>query len=150
MRDGGRPLFHSTRNGAIQPLSVDRIDEILKTAAARARRAGRARPCARTRRCHLIRRTRAAGPQYQLSCVAATAHHANCSARKHGLPASVALRVRWRLDMMRKADTRIWLVLRSFISDWRRDAEILIGRGLLKRVGSRKGRTLGSPGREES
>ena len=30
MRDGDRPLFHSTRNGAIQPLSVDRIDEILK------------------------------------------------------------------------------------------------------------------------
>ena len=38
MRDGDRPLFHSTRNGAIQPLSVDRIDELLKTPAARARR----------------------------------------------------------------------------------------------------------------
>ncbi len=33
----------------------------------------------------------------------------------------------------------------------RRDAEILIGRGLLKRVGSRKSRTLGEvEGREES
>ena len=46
MRDGDRPLFHSTRNGAIQPLSVDRIDEILKTMPERVH-------------CHLIRRTRA-------------------------------------------------------------------------------------------
>lgn len=58
MRDGDRPLFHSTRNGAIQPLSVDRIDEILKTAAARARR-GTCPSMPERVHCHLIRRTRA-------------------------------------------------------------------------------------------
>ncbi len=56
--DGDRPLFHSTRNGAIQPLSVDRIDEILKTAAARARR-GTCPSMPERVHCHLIRRTRA-------------------------------------------------------------------------------------------
>lgn len=58
MRDGDRPLFHSTRNGAIQPLSVDRIDEILKTAAARVRR-GTCPSMPERVHCHLIRRTRA-------------------------------------------------------------------------------------------
>lgn len=58
MRDGDRPLFHSTRNGAIQPLSVDRIDEILKTAAARARR-GTCPSMPERVHCHLIRRPRA-------------------------------------------------------------------------------------------
>ena len=58
MRDGDRPLFHSTRNGAIQPLSVARIDEILKTAAARARR-GTCPSMPERVHCHLIRRTRA-------------------------------------------------------------------------------------------
>ena len=45
-------------NGAIQPLSVDRIDEILKTAAARARR-GTCPSMPERVHCHLIRRTRA-------------------------------------------------------------------------------------------
>lgn len=58
MRDGDRPLFHSTRNGATQPLSVDRIDEILETAAARARR-GTCPSMPERVHCHLIRRTRA-------------------------------------------------------------------------------------------
>lgn len=58
MRDGDRPLFHSTRNGAIQPLSVDRIDEILKTAAARVRR-GTCPSMPERVHCHLIRQTRA-------------------------------------------------------------------------------------------
>ena len=71
MRDGDRPLFHSTRNGAIQPLSVDRIDEILKTAAARARR-GTCPSMPERVHCHLLRRPRAA-----------TAHHATARPRKH-------------------------------------------------------------------
>ena len=80
MRDGDRPLFHSTRNGAIQPLSVDRIDEILKTAAARARR-GTCPSMPERVHCHLIRRTRAMDLYQQGR--AATAHHATARPRKH-------------------------------------------------------------------
>ncbi|WP_230474268.1 tyrosine-type recombinase/integrase, partial [Bifidobacterium longum] len=80
MRDGDRPLFHSTRNGAIQPLSVDRIDEILKTAAARARR-GTCPSMPERVHCHLIRRTRAM--DLLPTGRAATAHHATARPRKH-------------------------------------------------------------------
>ncbi len=55
--DGARPLFHSTRNGTIRPLSVDRIDEILKTAASKAR--GTCPSMPGRIHCRLIRRTRA-------------------------------------------------------------------------------------------
>ena len=55
--DGARPLFHSTRNGTIRPLSVDRIDEILKTAASKAR--GTCPSMPGHIHCRLIRRTRA-------------------------------------------------------------------------------------------
>lgn len=54
-RDGTRPLFHSTRNGTVHALSVDRIDDILKEAAWRAREACPSMP-GRVH-CHLIRRT---------------------------------------------------------------------------------------------
>ncbi len=54
-----------TRNGAIQPLSVDRIDEIIKTAAARARRGTPVH--ARTRPLPPIRRT-CAMDLYQQGC----------------------------------------------------------------------------------
>ena len=80
MRDGDRPLFHSTRNGAIQPLSVDRIDEILKN------RGGQSTP----RDVPVHARTRPLPPDPPdprhgplPTGRAATAHHATARPRKH-------------------------------------------------------------------
>ncbi len=80
MRDGDRPLLHSTRNGAIQPLSVDRIDGDPQN------RGGQSTP----RDVPVHARTRPLPPDPPdprhgplPTGRAATAHHATARPRKH-------------------------------------------------------------------